>query len=120
MVQKRAGLSLLDDDQIDLEELTGTQKEAAPVNKEKLKKTLAEVGAQTGFVSREPRRRPRRTPYTAQFGGKCREGMKPLFQEIGDKLECYDTETLELAILALIEKEGLTEIEKKFRKLTQR
>jgi hypothetical protein len=118
MSQKRAGLSL-EDDQIDLEELTGGAPQAAPVDKDKLRKSLDKVGEKTGFVSREPRRR-RRSPYTAQFGGKCREGMKALFQEIGEELGCYDTETLERAILALIEKEKLTAIQKEYEKLINR
>lgn len=114
--QQRAGLGL-DDDQIDLEELTRAAPKAAPANKQQLQKVLDKAGEQTGFVSRQPRRR-RRSPYGAQFGGKCREGMKPLFQEIGERLNCYDTETLERAILALLEKEGLDDLKAKFKKLT--
>jgi len=80
---------------------------------------IMDTSTASGFVSREPtpRRRRRRTPYTAQFGGKCRGGMKPLFQEVADRLELHDTQTLEAAILALIEKEGFDDLKQRYKEL---
>jgi len=106
--RERASLGFDDEgtqDQIDLEELAGATEQPKPTAEQQ--KALVTEGAKHGFVSREPKKRRRVSPYTAQFGGKCREGMKALFQDIGEHLGCYDTETLEKAILALIEKEGL-------------
>ena len=123
--QERASLGFDDEDsqeiptkdQISLEELTGATEQPKPTPQQQ--KALIAEGAKHGFVSREPKKRRRVSPYTAQFGGKCREGMKSLFQDIGEHLGCYDTETLDKAILALIEKEGLQDkaIGKQYREL---
>jgi len=109
------GLDNEQDEHIDLEELTGGMEQPKPTQEQQ--KALLAEGAKLGFVSREPKKRRRVSPYTAQFGGKCREGMKPLFQDIGERMDCYDTETLELAILALIEKEGLSDLKTKYAEL---
>ena len=121
---ERASLGFDDEDkpqenQIDLEDLIGAAEQPKPTPQQQ--KALVEEGAKHGFVSREPRKRRRVSPYTAQFGGKCREGMKALFQDIGEHLGCYDTETLEKAILALIEKEGLhnKDIGKRYKELVK-
>lgn len=45
--------------------------------------------------------------------------MKTLFQDIGEHMGCYDTETLEKAILALLEKENLYELQKRFKEITR-
>lgn len=113
MGRDRAHISL-DDDQIDLEELTSSVQK--PRSTAKQQKMVAQAAAETGFTSRQPKKMGRRrtSPYTAQFGGKCREGMKPLFQKIGERLDYQDTVTLELAILALIEKEGLEDLKTEY------
>lgn len=116
--QQRASLGLDDEkEQIDLEELTGTAHRPPPTAEQQ--QQIMEAGAASGFVCREPtpRRRRRRTPYTTQFGGKCREGMKLLFQEVADRLELHDTQTLEAAILALIEKEGFNDLKQRYKGL---
>jgi len=112
MADKRVQLSL-DDDEIELEELIDSR-QSFKTSPEQTKR-LAEASQKHGFTSREPTKKRRKvSPYTAQFGGKCREGMKQLFQEIGDRMKTYDTETLELAILALIEKEKLNDLKKAY------
>ena len=112
MAKEREALNL--DDTIDLEELT--QKRPLP----KLDKAeIKEIATQTGFISRQPRKKRSRTKYTAQLNIKVREGIKPLFQEIGAHLETFDNETFELALLALIEKEGTKEYLALFKELTK-
>lgn len=118
MGDKRAHLSFDDDEQIDLEELTGAQQRPKS-SKEDIKR-IDKVSEKAGFVSREPKKRRRVSPYSAQFGGKCREGMKELFQEIGERMGVYDTQTLESAIFALIEKQGFDDLKEKYNKLIER
>ena len=43
--------------------------------------------------------------------------MKELFQDIGEYKKCYDTQTLEFAILALIEKEDLEDMKIRYLEL---
>lgn len=114
---ERVSLNLDDENQIDLEELTGAAQRPAPTAEQQ--KAIFKAGEEQGFISREPTKRRRVSPYTAQFGGKCREGMKPLFQEIAAELGLYDTQTLEAAILALIKQEGLTNLLAKYEWLTK-
>jgi len=114
MAKEREALNL-SDDSIDLEELT--QKPAQP--KHIGKAQLEEIAKQTGFVSRHPRKKRSRTKYTAQLNIKVREGVRPLFQELGSYLETFDNETFERAILALIEKAGTKEHLTRFKELTE-
>ena len=117
MGTKRAGLNL-DDDLIDLEELTQRQPASKSVDKAK----LAQVAEQSGFTSREPgsrqRRRRKKSPFTDQQAIRVRPGMKDLFQDLGEHLDIMDHTTFERAILALIEKEGTEEHARKFKELT--
>ena len=113
MAKEREALNL--DDTIDLEELT----QKRPLPKHIGKAEIKEIATQTGFVSRQPRKKRSRTKYTAQLNIKVREGIKPLFQEIGAHLETFDNETFELALLALIEKEGTKEYLALFKELTK-
>jgi hypothetical protein len=83
------------------------------------KAEIKEIATQTGFISRQPRKKRSRTKYTAQLNIKVREGIKPLFQEIGAHLETFDNETFELALLALIEKEGTKEYLALFKEFTK-
>jgi hypothetical protein len=104
-------------EEVDLSDLSGKTNQLKPTSEQERKIKLQ--ATESGFISRERKKmgRPRNSPYTAQFGGRCREGMKPLFQEIGEALHCQDTVTLELAILALIEKEGLDNLLIKYKEL---
>ncbi|MFA5924366.1 MAG: hypothetical protein WC856_24255 [Methylococcaceae bacterium] len=113
MAKEREALNL--DDTIDLEELT----QKRPLPKHIGKAEIKEIATQTGFISRQPRKKRSRTKYTAQLNIKVREGIKPLFQEIGAHLETFDNETFELALLALIEKEGTKEYLALFKELAK-
>lgn len=119
MGKERAHVDL-DDDDIDLESVLGKRNDAKPTSKDA--KRIADAANNSGFVSREPKRmgRPRTSPYKAQFGGRCRPGMKKLFQQIGEKLDYTDNVTLELAIQALIEKHELNDLKEEFEELTKR
>jgi hypothetical protein len=119
MGNKRAHIYFDDEEEIDLVSLVGNTEQPKPTVKQQ--KAVVKEAKKTGFVSREPKKMGRRrtSPYNAQFGGKCRGGMKLLFQEIGEALDCQDTVTLELAIQALLEKEGLDELLNKYNELTQ-
>lgn len=117
MSQERAGLGL-DDDSIDLEELTGTSqpRKMTPA----VKKDLETEGAKLGFVSREPTKKPKkkRSPYVLQKNIKMRIGMPELLGELTAKIKAEsDQETLEQAIKALIEARGLDGLQAKFEKL---
>lgn len=117
--QKRASLGLIDDDEnggIDLAEFAGMTKKKEVTDKDF--KAILKAGEKTGFVRRLPVRR-RKSPYTTQFGGKCREGMKPLFQELAARLDLYETQALERAILALIEKEGFEDLKAQYTELVK-
>jgi hypothetical protein len=116
-MDKRETRSFDDDEQIDLEDLTGGISQ--PLATEKQRKAVKAVAERSKFSSREPKKRRKVSPYTAQFGGKCRESMKDVFQGIGEHMGWYDTETLERAILALIEKEGLEDLKKKYIELVK-
>lgn len=117
MSNRRTSLGLDDNNQIDLEELTGVGQRPAPTPEQQ--KAIFKAGEKQGFVSRQPTKRRRVSPYQAQFGGKCREGMKPLFQEVADRLGVHDTQALELAISALIEKHGFEDLLAKYQELTK-
>ena len=80
MGKERAGLNLDTEDMIDIAELTGK-----PQAKHADTRKLEQVAQQAGFTSRapqKPRRRRKKSPYTAQLGIKIRPQMKALFQDI--------------------------------------
>ena len=118
-MNKRVSLGL--DDDIDLSELIPKYNEKTSPMTQQQKDILLSEGAKHGFVSREPtvQRRRRVSPYTAQFGGKCRPAVKVLFQEAGTRMNCYDTITLEKAIEALLEKENYIDLLDEFRKIVK-
>lgn len=105
----------LDFDDIDIAELTSSK---AKRLSEKEQHEIYAGSEKIGFVSRQGSRK-RVSPYTSQFGGKCRDGMKQLFQTVATRMNLYDTEALELAILALIEKEGFADLKAKYEDLTK-
>ena len=114
MGKERAGFSL--DDDLDIGSvLTPTPKKK--VNPDIIK----EVAEKSGFTSRQPR--PKRgipkSPFTVQNNLKSRPRIKDLFQEVGCRLKVYDHTTFERAILALIEKEGMTDLLEEFREITE-
>lgn len=70
------------DENIKLKDLTNHPTKALP--KSEQKKVVKAVAEKSNFPSREPKKRRKVSPYTTQFGGKCRDGMKELFQDIGE------------------------------------
>lgn len=114
--QQRTSLGL-DDDPIDLEEFTDVVKRPAPTKKQQ--QAIMKAGEQQGFVSREARKRRRVSPYQSQFGGKCRHGMKQLFQEVAERLDIHDTQALEMAIEALIKENQYDDLLAKYQELTK-
>jgi len=82
---------------------------------------VQELAEASGFTSRQPIRRriKKRSPYIIQANLKTRIGMKELLQELSDRLEKYDQETFELAILALLEKEGIEDLKKQYKELVK-
>jgi len=118
MAKDREHLSI-EDDQIDLEELVSTPQ--APPSTEEYKK-MQKVGEKLGFVDRSSKVKKikKRTPYIIQHNSKMRIGMKELLSDLTDHIGSKsDQETLELGILALIEKNGEKEFLKKFKDLTK-
>jgi hypothetical protein len=103
---------------IDLDEelnLTGAVK--ATAKKVPFTKAQREVGEATseaaGFPSSEAkktRRRRTKSPHTEQLGFKARSEVKEVFQELSDTLGIYDHTTFERAVVALLEKEGSTDL----------
>lgn len=114
--QQRSSLGL-DDDPIDLEEFTEVVKRPAPTKQQQ--QAIMKAGEQQGFVSREAKKRRRVSPYQLQFGGKCRAGMKPLFQEVAERLDIHDTQALEMAIEALIKENHYDDLLAKYQELTK-
>ena len=117
MAKSREHLSL-EDDQIDLEELTSPPQ--APPSDEEFKR-MQKVGERFGFVDRSPKVKKTRyrSPYVIQHNSKMRIGMKELLGDLTSNIGARsDQETLELAILALIEKEGDKELLQKYKEIT--
>ena len=108
MTKERAHLNLSDD--LDISEFIPVKKEK---NREIEIKTLEKVAEQSGFVSRKnksQRRRKPQSPFKNQLNLKCRDGIKELFQDIGEQLGVHDHTTFEQALLALIEKNDLKDL----------
>lgn len=123
MSQKRAGLDLDENEnQIHLEDCIAAATQADKVDKQKIKKELAEVGKKTKFVSREPQKkgkvgRPKSTVYLVQKNIKMRLGMPEILAEVTAATGgSSDQETIEKALLAFIEKEGLKALKTKYEK----
>ncbi|GAW86394.1 conserved hypothetical protein [Bathymodiolus platifrons methanotrophic gill symbiont] len=120
MGKERTGLGIEEidpEDTLDLEEVISSSKGHSRSNASEAEiKTASE---KAGFPSRQPRSkrvRPK-SPYTVQSNLKTRAGVKELFQEIGARLEIFDQETFERALVALLEKEKMKDLEKEFRGL---
>lgn len=84
-------------------------------------KTVQAIAEQSGFPSREPRRRRKRqrSPYQAQLNLKFREDIKLLFQTLGDRMDVHDHTTFELALLALLEKHGYSDLIEHYNDITK-
>ncbi len=120
MGRRRAGLNIeVDEQPVDIEDFAGK----GSINEKPLvdRVKVQEVAEASGFVSRQPkkRRKKKRSPYVVQTNLKTRLGMKELLQTLSDTLDINDQETLELAILALLEKEGFKNLIKEYKELTK-
>lgn len=86
---------------------------------------VEEVSKNAGFPSRSAakkitrRRRRKISPFQDQIGIKCRNGMKELFQELGDVMDTHDHTTFETAIQALLEKKGYDDLLRRFKRVTE-
>jgi len=108
-----------DDDEINLDELVTSPQ--SPPSEEEYKK-MQKVGEKLGFVDRSSKvKKPKkRTPYIIQHNSKMRIGMKELLSNLTEHIGAKsDQETLELGILALIEKEEAKDFLDKFKQLTK-
>ncbi|MEP6606069.1 MAG: hypothetical protein ABJA60_08120 [Nitrosospira sp.] len=108
MGKERAGLNLNED--IDL---TAFAPKIRPRPKsEEENHAIKQAAEQSGFTSREPKMRRRKpsSPYKIQLNLKVRDGIKELFQDVGERLNVHDKTAFEKALLALIEKEQQTDL----------
>ena len=108
-----------ENDQIDLEELTGTH--TKPLSTAEQQQVVKNVAEQSDFVSREVKqKKPRkRSPYIIQKNMKMRLGMPELLAELTKKIKTgSDQETIEKALGLLIEQEGTKTMISKFEKIT--
>ncbi len=117
MGNQRAGLNI--EDPIDIVELVKTNKTNNMLSQQEKLKQIAEL---EGFTSRQPQKRKirrKKSPFTSQIGIKVRPEVRDLFQDIGGYLNVYDHTTFEKAILALLEKEGASELLRKYKLITE-
>ncbi len=117
MGKERAHLNLEDD--FDVSEFQPIKKEGQGATD---KNTIKKVAEESGFPSRENKVRRRirqQSPFKNQLNLKCRDNMKELFQDIGAYLDVRDHTTFERAVLALLEKEGATDLLQKYRNITK-
>ena len=117
MGKERSGLGIDLDNTIDLEEVVNTSKIHSPTPATEA--AILDSSEKAGFPSRQARAkriRPK-SPYTVQNNLKTRVGVKELLQEIGARLEVFDQSTFEKALIALVEKEGMKDLEKELKEL---
>jgi len=117
MDRKRAHVSF-NDEQIDIEDLVGVKPQ--PKVTEQQKQSIAKNAEETGFLSREViQKKPKlRSPYVIQKNIKMRIGMAELLAELATKIGAgSDQEALERAVLALIEKEKLNDLQNQYNRL---
>lgn len=104
-----------DDDHIDLEELAGRTKK-----KQDDVAIVTAIAQKSNFSSRGDNKKKgrKRSPYVIQKNIKMRIGMPELLADITSYIRSdSDQETLERAILALLEKEKLDDIKVEYNKL---
>ncbi len=115
--KERASLNLQDD--FDVSDFKPIKKkhEGETIIQEKIE----QVALDSGFVSRKNRtlrRKKQASPYSNQMNFKCRNEIKILFKDLSYYLDCYDHSTLEMALLALLEKKKLNDLIIEFHKVT--
>lgn len=117
MGSERAGLNL--DEDLDLTDFT--PKVRTRPGREEETRAIKQAAEQSGFTSREPRVRRRKpvSPYKIQLNLKVRDGIKELFQDVGERLRVHDKTAFERALLALIEKEGQGDLLQRYREIVK-
>jgi hypothetical protein len=117
MGRERAGLNL--DEDLDL---TVFAPKTRPRPESEIEnRAIKQAAEQSGFTSREPRMRRRKpmSPYKIQLNLKVRDGIKELFQDVGERLRIHDKTVFERALLALIEKEGQGDLLQRYREIVK-
>lgn len=117
MVKERAHLNL--DDDLDISEFQPVHK---PDHRQTDLKTIEKVAEQSGFVSRKhksQRRKKPQSPFRNQLNLKCRDDIKELFQDLGERLGVHDHTTFEKALLSLIEKNGYDDLLQRYKEITK-
>lgn len=117
MGRERAGLNLSDD----LDLTSFVPKTRPRPESEEESRAIKQAAEQSGFISREPRMRRRKpaSPYKIQLNLKVRDGIKELFQDLGERLYIHDKTVFERALLALIEKEGQGDLLQRYREIVK-
>lgn len=117
MGKERAGLDLGED----LDLTVFTPKTHTRHDSEEEKHAIKQSAEQSGFISREPRIRRRKpvSPYKIQLNLKVRDGIKELFQDLGERLHVHDKTVFERALLALLEKEGQSDLLQRYREIVK-
>jgi hypothetical protein len=116
MSENRTSLGF--DDDIDISELTKVKVKPRPTPD--MAKALSEASADLGFVSRESKAKKvkKRSPYVVQKNIKMRIGMSELLNEVTLSVGSgSDQETLEKALLSIIEEKNLVNLKKKYLEL---
>ena len=116
-MSRRETKSFDDEEQIDLEELTGATTQSKPANEQAVVQAVAQ---ESSFASRgDTQKKPRkRSPYVIQKNMKMRIGMPELLAALTKKVKAgSDQETIEIALGALIEREGLEALKTRYEKL---
>ena len=117
MGRERAGLNLNED-----LDLSGFAPKIRPRPKsEEENHAIKQAAEQSGFTSREPKMRRRKpsSPYKIQLNLKVRDGIKELFQDVGERLHVHDKTAFERALLALIEKEQQSDLLQRYRDIVK-
>lgn len=121
MGKERAHLSLEDDDFLDVSGFQPVRK-VSHSNVDIDIKTIEKVAEKSGFVSRKhksQRRKKPQSPYRNQLNLKCRDDMKELFQDAGERLGVHDHTTFEQALLSLLEKHGYDDLLQRYKDITK-
>jgi len=114
MGRQRAGITLENtktaDATVGIEEVITKKEPLRAIDKSEIER----IAHESGFVSRSPisRRIRPKSPYTIQLNFKTRPGIKEIFQEVGARLQTFDHTTFERALLALLEKEKMKDLNK--------
>lgn len=107
-----------DNESIDIEELTVSSFTKKTSSDEK--ELIEAIAKENSFSSRGDNiKKPRkRSPYVIQKNIKMRVGMSELLTKVTKKISAdSDQETLEIALLALIQKVNNSKLEKEYRKI---